>query len=166
MPICLIAAVSSNGVIGNELNEMPWEPLVEDLKNFRDVTTGNIIVMGAKTFESIGSLPLPHRQNVVFTRRIKAEYPKKGVTYVSSEVEFLNKYDVIEENIFIIGGAQLYNMFLPIADLMYLTQIDKNYLGNIKFPRFDKKEWNKEVLESSRQRDISFKFCEYVRKVL
>jgi len=166
MTICLIAAVAENGTIGNELNELPWEPLIEDLKNFRDVTTGNIIVMGSKTFESIGSKPLPNRKNVVFTRRIKPEYPTKNVEYFNNEVDFLNAYDVVEDDIYIIGGSSIYNMFLPIADFMLLTEINKSYMGNIKFPDFDKDEWERSVLDSGIQDDVSFNFVEYFRKYI
>jgi len=164
MPVTLIAAVSSNGVIGNELNEMPWDPLVEDLKNFRDVTSGNIIVMGARTFESINCMPLPNRINVVFTRRIKSEYPKKGVIYFTNEVDFLNAYNVVEDDIFIIGGASLYSTFLPIADTILLTEIDKTYMGNIKFPTFDKTEWTRSVIGSGKQGNVSFNFVEYFKE--
>jgi dihydrofolate reductase len=163
MSVSLIAAVASNGVIGNELNEMPWEPILEDLKNFRDITTGNIIVMGARTFESINCIPLPNRVNVVFTRRIKPEYPRKGVVYFNNESDFLKAYDVVKDDIFIIGGSNIFKMFMPIADSMYLTEIKKAYIGNIKFPTINKKEWNKEVLATSKQGDIEFDFTEYTR---
>ena len=166
MPICLIAAVASNGTIGNELNEMPWEPILEDLKNFRDITVGNIIVMGSKTFESIGSSPLPNRTNVVFTRRIKPEYPKKGVEYFSNEVDFLKKYDRYSDDIFIIGGSSIFSMFMPIADSMWLTEIKKSFLGSIKFPKIVSDEWERSVVSSSSQGDLEFDFVDYFRKGL
>ena len=166
MPVCLIAAVASNGTIGNDYNEMPWEPLIEDLKNFRDATTGNIVVMGARTFESLNCMPLPNRKNVVFTRRIKPEYPTKGVVYYKTEVDFLNDYDVVEDDIFIIGGASIYANFLPIADSLLITEIHKDYQGKIKFPHFNKNEWIRDMISSEQQGDVKFDFIEYSRKVL
>lgn len=166
MPVCLIAAVASNKTIGNSLNELPWSPIAEDLKNFRDITTGNIIVMGAKTFESIGSVPLPNRTNIVFTRRVKPEYPKKGVIYFDNEVDFLKAYDVVAEDIYIIGGSSLFETFLPIADSMWLTEIKKDFEGNIKFPSFKEEEWERSVVESSSQGDLEFDFVDYFRKEL
>ena len=167
MPVCLIAAVSSNGVIGNEFNEMPWEPILEDLKNFRDVTTGNTIVMGARTFESLGSKPLPNRTNVVFTRRLKPEYPKnEKVRYYTNETDFLGDFDLEKEDIYIIGGSNVFKMFLPLATNMLITEINKAYIGNVKFPDFDKRKWSKEVLDSSSQGDINFDFVEYTRSLV
>jgi len=166
MSVCLIAAVSKNGVIGNEFNEMPWAPLIEDLKNFREATTGNIIVMGARTYESIGSKPLPNRENVVFTRRIKEEYDTKGVKFFSNEVDFLNAYNLEYDDIYIIGGSHLFKMFINIADTMLLTEIDKEYVGNIKFPDIENKEWDRAVIGKGTQEDVSYNFVEYNRKVL
>jgi len=166
MPLILIAAKASNNVIGTSTNELPWEPLVEDLKNFRDITTGNIIVMGARTYESIGSKPLPNRENVVFTRRIKPEYDTKGVKFFSNEVDFLNAYNLEYDDIYIIGGSHLFKMFINIADTMLLTEIDKEYVGNIKFPDIENKEWDRAVIGKGAQEDVSYNFVEYNRKVM
>ena len=139
--ISIIAAVAKNRVIGLA-NRMPWS-LPADLQHFKKLTINNIVVMGRKTLESIGS-PLPKRINVVFSRSDVAE----DVLRVSDIDEFflLLERKIItgewmEKEIFIIGGATLFELFLPYARKLYLTRINENFPGDTYFPLYDEDEW-------------------------
>jgi len=146
MIISLIAAIAHNNVIGNT-NTLPWK-LPADLKRFRILTTGKPIVMGRKTFESIGK-PLPERRNVVISNDLHENIP--GCTVVSSLQQALAVTKGAEE-IMIIGGASIYAQFLPMAQRMYLTLIDEEFDGDVYFPRWNPKEW-KEMERSEHEPD-------------
>ena len=126
-----IAAMSENRVIGNG-NKIPWH-LPEDFKWFKKMTTGNIIVMGRKTFESIGK-PLPNRETVVLSRG-QFQYP--GVRTISD----LSQIDPAKEarEVFICGGAQIYEQALPLCSDLYLTLVKRNVEGDAFFPRFEER---------------------------
>lgn len=129
--ISLVAAMAKNRVIGKN-NQMPWH-LPADLKHFKSVTMGNPIVMGRKTYESIGR-PLPGRQNIIISRNKK--YKVDGcvvVSCISSAIEMLN----LEEEVMIIGGGFLYSETLSMADKLYLTYIDLEVEGDTYFPNYD-----------------------------
>ncbi len=126
--ISLIAAMANNRVIGKD-NDMPWH-MPADLQHFKKVTMGKPVVMGRKTFESIGR-PLPGRQNVVITRN--KSWQQKGVTVVSSPQEALNVLAESSE-VMIIGGGNIYREFLSQADELYLTKIDLEVEGDTQFP--------------------------------
>lgn len=140
--ISLIAAMTPSGVIGLD-NTLPWK-LPEDLKLFKKTTTGNIIVMGRKTFESIGK-PLPGRKNFVITSRALApaemEQKGDGPYYFSSLDEALSAAEKTEGEPFIIGGSSVYRQAIAFADVLYLSMINKEYSGNIYFPVFDRDDW-------------------------
>lgn len=112
---------------------MPWH-LPEDLKHFKELTMGRTVVMGRKTFESIGK-PLPGRTNVVVTRQ--QDFETQGVQVVHSLAEAVAKYP----DAFIIGGAEVYRQALPLADELYITRIEADYEGDTKFPEFDPADW-------------------------
>jgi len=122
MNITIITAQDPTGLIGID-NDLPWH-LPEDLKFFKDKTFGKSVVMGRKTFESLGNKPLPRRQNIVFTRDKQFHHPADNVHVVHSleELEKLGDRDLM-----IIGGRQIYEMFLPLADEMYITHVKKEY---------------------------------------
>ena len=126
--ISIIVAVAENGVIGDK-NALLWH-ISEDLKHFKSVTTGHPVVMGRKTFESLGR-PLPNRTNVVITRQ-RLEIP--GCTVVHSLEEAVMLFPKDEE-VFVIGGAQIYAEALPLARRFYLTRVFRAYEGDTKFPR-------------------------------
>ncbi|RNB53096.1 dihydrofolate reductase [Brevibacillus gelatini] len=126
--ISLIVAYAKNQVIGKEGN-MPWS-LPADLKHVKEVTTGKTIVMGRKTFESIGK-PLPNRRNVVLTR--SRDFHPEGVDVVHSKEEVLALGDVI-----IFGGAEIYRQFLDVVDRLYITEIDLETEGDTFFPVWDR----------------------------
>lgn len=133
--ISIIVAVAKNGVIGDK-NALLWH-LREDMIHFRTTTSGHPVVMGRKTFDSIGR-PLPKRTNVVITRDINLTI--EGCTVVHSLEEAVALFDPSEE-VFIIGGAQIYRQAMPLADRIYLTVIDKPYEGDTSFPEIDYSVW-------------------------
>ncbi|NLY80702.1 MAG: type 3 dihydrofolate reductase [Lysinibacillus sp.] len=157
--ISLIVAHDKNRVIGYE-NAMPWH-LPGDLQYFKETTMGKPMIMGRKTFESIGR-PLPGRRNIVITRNI--EYRQEGIEVVSSFEEALKLVGDAEE-IMVIGGEQIFKLALPIADRLYVTLIDYEFKGDTYFPAYGD-EW-KVVSESEPQQakeGYSFRYVVFERK--
>ena len=137
MKLSIIVAIAEQGVIGKD-NQLIWH-LPEDLKMFRRLTTGHVIIMGRKTFESIGK-PLPNRTSIIISRN--NDYQVEGCIVVSSLEEAVEKAKEIEtEEAFIIGGAQIYALALDIADTVYLTQVHHNFEGDAFFPILDTNIW-------------------------
>lgn len=132
--ISIIAAVADNGVIGAN-NQLLWH-ISEDLQHFKRTTSGHPVVMGRRTYESLGR-PLPNRTNVVVTRQ-ELELP--GCRVVHSLAEAISGFPADEE-LFIIGGAQIYAEALPAADRLYLTRVHRDYDGDTRFPAWDASEW-------------------------
>ncbi len=126
--------MDENNVIGKD-NDLPWY-LPNDLKYFKKVTTGHTIAMGRKTYESIGR-PLPNRQNIVLTRDLS--YNAEGCTVIHS-IDELKPY-LNDDEVFLIGGAELFKMALPIADRLYITRIHDTFDGDTYFPSIDFSEW-------------------------
>jgi len=155
MSVIIICALARNRIIGKD-NKLPWS-ISEDLQNFKRLTMGNTVIMGKKTFESIGGKPFPGRNNIVLNF-IKEEIP--GVIVCTSIPEALDKAREYDKDIFICGGASIYKQFLPFADKMYLSHIKKEYEGDTYFPEFDELEW--EVVK--REDHEEFEFVEYERK--
>ena len=140
--IILVAAVSQNNVIGKK-NGIPWY-LPEDLKHFKQITTGHIVLMGRKTYESIIDRlghPLPNRKSVVVTRSADLGVAP-GVDVLHSIDEVFKKYT--DQDIYVIGGATIYEQTIIKADKLLITQVHKEYEGDVFFPLIDKTIW-KEV---------------------
>ncbi|MDG1708699.1 MAG: dihydrofolate reductase [Emcibacteraceae bacterium] len=145
--VSLIVAAAENGIIGKD-NDMPWK-ISSDLKYFKKVTLYKPVIMGRKTYDSIGK-PLPDRPNIVITRDttftregvITAHTLEMALDVASSMAEAVGQREVM-----IIGGAQIYALSLPIADRLYLTRIHAEIEGDTSFPDLDEKEW----LEYSRE---------------
>ena len=133
--ISLIAAVARNRVIGAG-NRLIWH-ISEDPRHFKTITSGHPVIMGRKTFESLGR-PLPNRTNVVISRQ--TDYRAEGCIVVDSLVNALLLFPAAEE-VFIIGGAQIYAQALPLADRFYLTEVGADYSGDTYFPEWDRSEW-------------------------
>ena len=144
MRVSLIAAVASNGVIGRE-NRLPWR-LPADLQHFKRLTMGKPIIMGRRTWESIGR-PLPGRRNIVLTR--DAGFHAEGCTVVHSVEQALGAVGDCGE-VMIMGGANLYAQMLPWADRLYLTQVKADIEGDTRFPAFDADQWVEVQRESHR----------------
>lgn len=132
--ISIIVAVAQNGIIGDK-NALLWH-IKEDMQLFRRVTTGHPVVMGRKTYESLGR-PLPNRTNVVISRQ---KLQIEGCTVVHSLEEALALFGGDEE-LFIIGGGQIYGEALAIADRLYLTVVEQDYEGDTAFPAWNRDEW-------------------------
>jgi dihydrofolate reductase len=148
--LSLIVAVAENGVIGRE-NDLPWR-IPEDLRYFNQVTRGKTVVMGRKTYDSIGR-PLPDRTNIVVTNN--KDFQAGGVLVAHSLDEALAQGG--DGEILVIGGSSLFAETLPRADRFYLTEIHRAYAGDVRFPDWDRGAWQ----EQSRHRvagdpDISF----------
>lgn len=130
--ICLIAAVSKNNQIGLH-GKMPWH-LPEDLSYFRQITSGHPVVMGRKTFESIGK-PLPGRTNIVLTTQ--THFSAEGIIALHDIDTLLKLYKTSEETLFVIGGGEIYRTFLPYATSLYLTLINEVVEGDTSFPSYE-----------------------------
>jgi dihydrofolate reductase len=141
--LSLIVALARNGVIGKD-NRLPWH-IPEDLKRFRALTMGHHIIMGRRTWESIGR-PLPGRTSVVVSRR--PDYSAPGALVVHSLAEALAAC-AGDDEAFVIGGAQIYREALPLAERIYLTRIDADYAGDAFFPSISQEQW-REVSREAR----------------
>ena len=141
MIISLIAAMDKNRVIGKN-NALPWH-LPADLKHFKELTIGKPIIMGRKTFASIGK-PLPKRTNIILTR--DHDLHAEGCIIAHSLDDAIKAAGNVEE-IVVIGGAEIFKQFLPHAQKMYLTTIDAAFDGDIKFPEWDHAEWKETMRE-------------------
>ena len=135
MNVTLIVAVADSGVIGRD-NALPWH-LPEDLRRFKRLTLGKPIVMGRKTFESIGRA-LPGRQNIVLTR--EPNYQREGVVVVHDMDAALRAAGDAAE-VMVIGGADLFRLFLPRAARIHLTRVHGNIAGDVMWPALDAREW-------------------------
>lgn len=135
MIISIIAAMDRNRLIGNK-NQLPWH-LPADFAHFKAVTMGKPIIMGRKTFESIGK-PLPGRTNIVLSRNPDTQF--EGAVCVTSFEEAIDAVSDAEE-VMVIGGSTVYEMLLPRIDRMYLTYVDGQFEGDAWFPEFDESEW-------------------------
>ncbi|MCG9711531.1 type 3 dihydrofolate reductase [Shewanella insulae] len=159
MKIAMIAAMANNRVIGKD-NQMPWH-LPEDLRHFKQMTLGKPVVMGRKTFESIGR-PLPGRHNLVVSRQ--KDLVIEGVTCVTS---FEQAKEVVKgcEELVVIGGGQLYAELLPQADSLYLTEINLDVEGDTHFPDWDDGSWQCLNSESHiNDKGLEYRFINLVKK--
>lgn len=153
MKIAMIAAMANNRVIGKD-NKMPWH-LPEDLRHFKALTLGKPVVMGRKTYESIGR-PLPGRHNIVISRQ--ADLSIEGVTTVTSFEDAKIAAGDCEELI-IMGGGQLYAELLEQSDILYLTEISLDVEGDTYFPNWDDGSWlevSRDVAKNDKQMQYSF----------
>ncbi len=157
--LTLIAAVARNGTIGKD-NTLPWR-LSEDLKRFKALTMGHPIIMGRKTWESLGR-PLPGRSNIVITR--DKGYRAGGATVVHAIDEALATAQDAAE-VFVIGGAEIYAMTLPRADCLQLTELAADFDGDVHFPPFDRSQWRTTFHETHTGTDgLAYAFVTYERK--
>lgn len=162
MRLSLIAALASNGVIGRD-NGMPWH-LPQDLKRFRALTTGHPIIMGRKTWDSLGR-PLPGRTSIVVSRQSGLSIPGALVAASLDDAETLAASAEGSDQAFIIGGAQLYAQALPRVQRLLLTEIAEAFEGDTVFPAFERSQW----IETAREPAIStsglhYAFVDYQRR--
>jgi dihydrofolate reductase len=141
MTISIIVAIAKNHAIGKN-NQLLWH-LPNDLKHFKDVTSGHTVIMGRKTYESVGR-PLPKRRNIVITRQ---DISIEGCEVVPSIDEALERCEN-EEEVFIVGGAEIYRQAVPLTDRVYLTVIDQDFDGDTFFPELNPEEWTEKEREN------------------
>ncbi|MEH6888388.1 dihydrofolate reductase [Bacillus sp. JJ864] len=134
--ISLLVAMDKNRLIGKE-NQLPWH-LPADLAYFKKVTMGHPIIMGRKTFESIGR-PLPGRTNIILTRNQNYEMEGCKVIHSIDDVKKMDEH--MNEELFVIGGAEIFKEVLPFADRLYITQIEEVFEGDTFFPEINYNEW-------------------------
>jgi len=161
MKISLVWAMAQNRVIGRN-NQLPWY-LPEDLKYFKRITLGKPVIMGRKTFDSIGK-PLPGRTNIVVTRN--RDWSFEGVRTVDSleaAWELCENQAIVDgtEEAMIIGGAEIYRQAMPLADRLYLTEVHADVEGDATFPEFDRSQWQeiaREDFEASGPNPYNYSF--------
>ena len=161
--LSIIVAVAKNNVIGKD-NKLIWH-LPEDLKRFKNITTGKNIIMGRKTFESLGRV-LPNRKHIILCNDMELNIENENVV-VLEDISMLDEYiNSVEEN-FVIGGATIYKLLMPYCNKLYITHIDEEFEGDVYFPEIDENIW--EVVEEEKglkneANPFDYKYVTYVRK--
>lgn len=161
--LSIIVAISKNNVIGKD-NKLIWH-LPEDLKRFKKLTTGHTIIMGRKTFESLGRV-LPNRKHIVITNNANMQIEDENVELIH-DIKMLNKFINSEEEHFIIGGATIYKLLMPYANKMYITRINEEFEGDVYFPELDKKVWKEIEREKgirNEKNPFDYEYVTYIRK--
>lgn len=159
--ISLVVAAARNGVIGRD-GGLPWH-LGDDLRFFKALTMGKPLIMGRKTFESIGR-PLPGRRNIVLTRR--EDFEAAGCEVVAAVEDALAAAGAVEE-IMVIGGGEIYRLFLPLAERVYLTRVETEVEGDTRFPPLEPDEWealSSECFAAGERNDYPFTVITYERR--
>lgn len=141
MIVSVVVAIAENNAIGKD-NQLLWH-LPADLKHFKQITTSHTIIMGRKTYDSIGK-PLPNRRNIVITRNEGLQIPG---TEVTGNIEDALALCTGEEEVFIIGGAELYRSTMDIVDRIYLTMVHEHYVADAFFPEIDFSRWEETNVE-------------------
>jgi dihydrofolate reductase len=159
----IMAAIAKNNVIGKD-NNLIWH-LPADLRFFKQTTKGHTLIMGRKTFESLGN-PLPHRDSLVVTRNVA--YSSDGITVfhsLESALAYAEKKGL--EKVFILGGGEIYRQSMNIADKLIITEVHAEFEGDTYFPEIDSEMWkeiSREVHKADEKNKYDFAFVEYVRK--
>ena len=157
--LTIIAAIGKNNELGYK-NDLIWH-LPDDLKFFREKTTGKTIVMGYNTFLSLPKL-LPNRKHIVLS---SDKLDIKDVTSFTNLEDLIKFIKEIDEEVFIIGGASLYKQFIDLVDKMYLTEVESEFKeADVYFPEFNKDEWERIELLENENNNIRFKHIEYRKK--
>jgi len=159
--ITIIAAVASNNALGKD-NQLIWH-LPADLKRFKKVTLGHHIIMGRKTFESLGK-PLPNRTTIIITRN--KNYKQEGCIVVNSLQQAIEAAKT-DENPYVLGGAEIYKQAIKIADKLDLTLVDQSFEADVFFPEIDFTIWReaaREDIKADEKNCYNFSFISYLRK--
>jgi dihydrofolate reductase len=157
MSLVLIAAVARNGVIGRD-NDLVWHDR-DDLQRFKRMTLGHVLVMGRRTYDSIGR-PLPGRTTIVVTRR--PDWSAPGVMVAHSFDEAVKLADEVSpgQDVYVAGGGEIYRLALPLADRLELTEIDADLDGDTRFPAYDISDWR----EVAREHRDDYSWATYARQ--
>lgn len=160
--IGMIAAMGKNRELGKD-NKLLWR-VPNDMKFFKRTTMGHKVIMGMNTYKSLPKTGLPGREMIVLTHQPPLETPE-NVKFVSDINQIIDEYLESDEEVFIIGGASIYQQFLPFVKYMYLTELDFECLeADVYYPNFNKEEWNPNLLEEGTSNNIDYKIYKYVRK--
>jgi dihydrofolate reductase len=159
--LSIIVAKSKNNVIGKE-NKLIWN-IPDDMKRFRNLTSNHTIIMGRKTFESIGRV-LPNRKHIILTKNKDYKVENQNVIIIT-DINELDKYIEDENENFVIGGAKIYNLLINKCQKLYITQIEKDFEGDSFFPEIDEKEWKIERKEKGPKdnNDFEYSYIDYIR---
>ena len=161
--ISIIVAVAKNGAIGKN-NDLLWH-ISDDLKRFKAITSEHTVVMGTKTYESLPFKPLPKRENIVITRNKDLHF--EGCTMANSVEEIVTKYASSEEEVFVIGGANIYEQFLPYANKLYITWVYEDFDGDVFFPSIDESIWKiseKSDVLHDKKSNLNYAFFTYLKQ--
>lgn len=158
--LSLIVAKAKNNVIGKD-NKLLWH-LSNDLKRFKNLTTNHTMIMGRKTFESLGRV-LPNRKHVILSHNTDFKVKDENVEIVHS-IDELKRYIEGKEEVFVIGGAMIYNLLMPYVTKMYITEIDKDFEGDTVFPPVDHEKWKEINRIQNEENGLKYDFVDYERK--
>ena len=161
--LSIIVAVAKNNVIGKD-NQLIWH-LPEDLKRFKRLTTGHNIIMGRKTFESLGRV-LPNRKHIVLCNDAELDINDENVEVIDN-VNKLEEYINSDEENFVIGGATIYKLLMPQVSKMYITKIHQDFEGDVYFPQIEEEKWqivSKEQGVKDEKNPYDYEYITYVRK--
>ena len=157
MQVALIVAMSEDGTIADK-GKIPWH-ISDDLKRFKRLTMGHPLIMGRKTYESIGK-PLLGRTNIVLTRRSAFAAPPEVLKFDSLDAALEHCRQQREELVFVIGGGDVYRQTLPLADKLFVTEVHRRVSGDTEFPEYDRSQW----IEIAREDGPECSFVEYARR--
>lgn len=158
-----IVAIANNNVIGKD-NKLIWH-LPEDLKRFKQITTGKNIIMGRKTFESLGRV-LPNRKHIILCNDMEMDIDNENVE-ILDDISKLDKYINSGEENFVIGGATIYKLLMPYVNKLYITKINHDFEGDVYFPEIKETEWKEISREKGLKNDenpYDYEYITYVRK--
>ena len=160
--LSIIVAIAKNNAIGKD-NKLLWH-LPDDLKRFKKFTTGHTIIMGRKTFESLGRV-LPNRHHIILCNDSEMNIDDANVE-ILDDISKLEKYINSEEENFVIGGATMYKLLMPYCNKMYITEIDKEFDGDVYFPEISANEWKvteREDGPEDNENDFKYEYVTYER---
>lgn len=160
--LSLIVAKAKNNIIGKD-NKLIWH-IPEDLKRFKSLTTGHTIIMGRKTFESLGRV-LPNRHHIILCNDAQMNIEDENVE-VLEDISMLDKYIKDEEENFVIGGATMYKLLMPYCSKMYITEINQDFEGDVSFPEINMEDWkivSKEKGLKDEKNPYDYEYVTYVR---
>ena len=161
--LSIIVAIANDNVIGKD-NKLIWH-LPEDLKRFKRITSGHKIIMGRKTFESLGGV-LPNRKHIILCNDMKMDINNENVE-ILNDISKLDKYINTEEECFVIGGATIYKLLMPDANKMYITKINHSFEGDVFFPEINEKNWEEISREQglkNEENPFDYEYITYIRK--
>ena len=161
--LSIIVAKAKNNTIGKD-NKLLWN-IPDDLKRFKELTINHNIIMGRKTFESIGKI-LPNRKHIIFSQNPDFKIDNENIEIVHSMLQ-IQQYIEDENENFVIGGAMIYNLLMPYVTKMYVTEIDKDFEGDTVFPRINTEVWQEVSREDGpkdEENDFKYEYVVYKRK--